>query len=202
MGGQGVEVELLAQVLEEVLLRPARELGAATWSKGSCGWVVITGTWRPLARRRRIWRTVSPLRSTIGFSARSTVAALVPAGPWISTSSLWKSSSGQSSPRSGLQPARSNTRVSAGAPASGWVRGAASGATSCSSASGAGALALVSGRAGPPCTVEARARRAVDNAPRSHGVGVAAEVTTRTPDSTQPALRHGARLILCVRLRR
>ena len=81
------------------------------------------------------------------------MVALVPAGPWISTSSGWKSSSGQSSPlkflcqvmqamprrasrlnRSGLQPARSNTRVSAGAPASGWVRsGAASGTTpSCS----------------------------------------------------------------------
>ena len=124
-------------------------MAPATWTKGICGWVVITGIWRPLARRRRIWRTVSPLRRTIGCSARSTVVALVPAGPWIGTSRVRKSSCGQSSPlkflcqvmqamprrarrlnRSGLQPSRSNTRVSAGTPASGLVRsGAASGTT-------------------------------------------------------------------------
>ena len=73
-------------------------MAPATWSKGICGWAVITGTWRPLARRRRIWRTVSPLRNTIRCSARSTVVALVAAGAWISTSSVRKSSCGQSSP--------------------------------------------------------------------------------------------------------
>ena len=118
---------LLAQVLEEVLLRPAREHGAG--AQGLCGWVVITGTWRPLTAPNLADR--SPLRS-YRFSARSTVVALVPAGPWISTSRVRKSSSGQSSPlkflcqvmqamprrarrlnRSGLQPSRSNTRVSA-----------------------------------------------------------------------------------------
>jgi len=86
MGRQSVEVELLAQNLKKLSCDQRENMAPATCSKGICGWVVIRGTWRPLARRRRIWRAVSPLRSRIGFSARSTVVVLVPAGPWSGTS--------------------------------------------------------------------------------------------------------------------
>ena len=91
------------------------------------------------------------------------MVVLVPAGPWTGTSRAQNSCAGQSSPlkflyqvmqamprrarrlnRSGLQPSRSNTRVSAGARACGLVRSGAAcgttpsstkwGTTSCSSA--------------------------------------------------------------------
>ena len=53
MGGQGVEVELLAQVLEEVLLRPAREHGAGDlvqghlWVRGYHGHLATVGETAP-----------------------------------------------------------------------------------------------------------------------------------------------------------
>ena len=106
----------------------------------------MSGTWRPLSSRRRIWRTSGPFFSCTRFSARRTVALRVAPGPWIGTATVWNSASGQASPlkplcqvitatprrarrlnSAGLQPSRSKTSVRAGSPASGAVRSGASG---------------------------------------------------------------------------
>ena len=118
--------------------------------------VVMKGTCRPVSSRRRICLTVtSPARVTV-FSASRTVLERVVAGPWIGTSTSWKSASGQSSPlkflcqvstatprrarrlnRAGLQPSRSKTRVTAGVPGRGrssTPSRSSAGTTSCSRA--------------------------------------------------------------------
>ena len=101
----------------------------STCSKGICGWVVITGTCRPLATAPNLAHRepVAQHDRLLGELQR-----LVPAGPWTGTSRA-QNFAGQSSPlkflcqvmqaaapgqalnRSGLQPSRSNTRVAVAA---------------------------------------------------------------------------------------
>ena len=70
----------------------------AICSTGMREWVEMSGTWRPLSSRRRIWRTSGPCFSCTRFSARRTVALRVAPGPWMGTETVWNSASGQSSP--------------------------------------------------------------------------------------------------------
>ena len=85
MGGQRVEVELLAHILEEVLLRPAREHGAGNLDQGHLRvggdhWHLATvGQTAPdLADREPVAQYYRFLGEVNGCRA------LVPAGPWIS----------------------------------------------------------------------------------------------------------------------
>ena len=119
MAGQGVEVELSRIYLKKFSCDQRENMAPATWTKGICGWVVITHL-ATVGETAPNLAAVSPLRRTIGCSARSN---------WFRRAHgsvpLRKSSCGQLTlevlvpqaiprrarrlNRSGLQPSRSNT---------------------------------------------------------------------------------------------
>ena len=92
----------------------------AACSLGICNSVAMNGIWRPLASRRRTWRTSGPFLSCTRFSARWSFAVRVASVPWMGTLTVRNAVSGQASPLNFVchvitaTPRRARRRITAG----------------------------------------------------------------------------------------